>query len=76
MSTATVWGLDNCSSCSKAKLLLTEKNIEYIEYKLGENCTKDDLLKIVPNAQTVPQIFIDKTYVGGYNELIEYFNSN
>jgi|TARA_R110000796_G_scaffold99232_2_gene207269 glutaredoxin len=76
MSTAVVWSLDNCSSCSKAKALLDDKGIHYVQFKLGENCTKDDLIKILPNAQKVPQIFIDNIYIGGYNELVEHFSSN
>jgi glutaredoxin len=76
MSTAVVWGKDSCSYCVKAKTLLDDKEIPYVEFKLGENCTKADLVKIVPNAQKVPQIFIDNILIGGYNELVEYFNSN
>ena len=35
--------------------------------------SKEDLLKVVPNAKTVPQIFIEDRYIGGYTELMEYF---
>jgi glutaredoxin 3 len=76
MSTAVVWGLDNCSYCVKAKALLDDNGVHYVEFKLGENCTKDDLIKLVPNAQKVPQIFIDNILIGGYNELVEHFSSN
>jgi len=30
----------------------------------------------VPNARTVPQIFIDDKYVGGYNELLDFLESD
>ena len=37
--------------------------------------TKDDLLKVVPNAKTVPQIFVEDEYIGGYTELMKFFAS-
>jgi glutaredoxin 3 len=45
------------------------KGIEYEEKKIGEGYTKEDLLEAVPNARTVPQIFLDGELVGGFTEL-------
>ena len=42
---------------------------------IGKGYTKDDLLKVVPNAKTVPQIFIEDEYIGGYTELMKFFAS-
>ena len=36
---------------------------------------KQDLLNEVPTAKTVPQIFIEDVYIGGYTELMKYFTS-
>jgi len=66
---AIVWSKDMCSYCEQAKLLLESKGIEYEERKIGKEWTKEQLLKAVPNARTVPQIFLDSEYVGGYTEL-------
>lgn len=73
---AVVWSKNSCSFCDKAKELLTNNNIPYEERVLGDSWSKQDLLKVVPNARTVPQIFIDNFYVGGYNELVEHLSSN
>lgn len=67
-----IWSKNNCNFCTKAKELLTTNNITYEEYVLGENATKEELLKLVPNARTVPQIFIDNAHIGGYTELAEF----
>jgi glutaredoxin len=72
---AVVWSTATCSFCVKAKKLLTEKNIPFEERVLGDNWTKDQLLKEVPNARTVPQIFLDGNYVGGYTDLVSYLES-
>jgi glutaredoxin len=50
-------------------MLLTSKGIEFVEKKIGEGNTKEDLLEAVPTARTVPQIFLDGELVGGFNEL-------
>lgn len=70
-----IWSKNTCSFCVKAKELLEEHGIEYEERMLGEKWTKNDLLEKVPNAKTVPQIFIDNAYIGGYTELVEFLNS-
>jgi glutaredoxin len=66
---ATIWTKDSCAFCVQAKQLLEGKGIEYEERKIGKEWTKEQLLEAVPNARTVPQIFLDSEYVGGYTEL-------
>ncbi len=66
---AIVWSKDNCPYCVQAKTLLTQKGIEFEERKIGDGWTKDQLLEAVPNARTVPQIFLDNELVGGFTEL-------
>lgn len=67
--TAIIWTKENCSYCVQAKNLLLQKGIEYEERKIGEGYTKEDLLEVVPNARTVPQIFLDGELIGGFSEL-------
>lgn len=66
---AVVWSKDNCPFCDKAKALLASKRIEYTEKKIGDGYTKEQLLEEVPNARSVPQIFLAGQYVGGYEDL-------
>ena len=66
---AIVWSKDNCPYCVQAKALLNQKNIQFEERKIGDGWTKDQLLEAVPNARTVPQIFLDGELVGGFTEL-------
>lgn len=69
---AIVWTKDNCPYCIQAKKLLESKGIEYSEKKIGGGYTKEQLLEDVPTARTIPQIFINDEYVGGYTELKTY----
>lgn len=64
-----VWSQTRCSYCDQAKALLTSKGIEYEERLIGEGFTKQDLIAAVPDARSVPQIFLHGEYIGGFNEL-------
>ena len=66
---AIVWSKDSCSFCTQAKALLESRGIEYEERNVSQNWTREQLLEAVPNARTVPQIFLDEELVGGFNEL-------
>lgn len=69
---AVIWSKDHCPYCEQAKALLTQRNIAYEERKIGHGYTKEDLLEAVPNARTVPQIFINNMLIGGFTELREH----
>ena len=66
---AIVWSKYHCPYCDQAKALLTQKGIQFEEKKIGDGYTKEELLEAVPNARTVPQIFLDGELIGGFNEL-------
>jgi glutaredoxin len=66
---AIVWSKLCCPFCDQAKALLERKGIEFEEKKIGEGYTKEQLLEAVPNARTVPQIFLDGELIGGFTEL-------
>jgi len=66
---AVVWSKPACPFCDRAIALLTKEGYEIEVKKVGEGYTKEDLLEAVPGARSVPQIFIEEEYVGGYTEL-------
>ena len=67
---AIVWSKDQCPYCVQAKALLDSKGIEYEERNIMHGTyTKEQLLEAVPTARSVPQIFLDEEYIGGFNEL-------
>lgn len=81
---AEVYTRNPCPYCVNAKKLLDAKGIEYTEIPVTvEN--KPDLLARVKAATiseehpeglaptSVPQIFVDGEYVGGYDQLVLYF---
>ena len=70
MMTAEVYGTNACGYCRRAKSLLEARGIEYQELIIGEDISSEALSsKIGKPALTVPQIFLDGEYIGGYTEL-------
>ena len=69
---AIVWSKPACGYCVKAKNLLKSKGIEVEEKNIAEGYKIQDLLEMVPNARTMPQIWIDEDYVGVYYELEKF----
>lgn len=72
---AEIYTKTDCNYCVRAKELFKNKNIKYKELVLGSDYTREDLLKKVPQARSVPQIWLDGNYIGGYTELAAFFNS-
>jgi glutaredoxin len=66
---AVVWSKDACPFCVQAKALLEQRGIEYEERNVSTNWTREQLLEAVPDARTLPQIFLDGQHIGGFTDL-------
>lgn len=73
--TIVVWSKYDCSYCEQAKMLLKENGFEFEERKIGDGYTREELLEAVPNARSVPQIFIDGNLIGGFEKLKEWMTN-
>lgn len=73
--TITIYSKNNCIYCNKAKALVKNLGLEYEEKKLEEFDSPQAMLEdIGKNVRQMPQIKIDGELIGGYNQLVEYFN--
>ena len=60
-----------CPSCVSAKRFLESKNVAYEEINIEEaNISREKLTKLA-GAATVPQIIINETPIGGFDNLLE-----
>lgn len=66
---AVVWSKYHCPYCDQAKALLKQRGIMFEERKIGDGYTREELMEAVPDARTVPQIFVDEQLIGGFTEL-------
>ena len=69
MTRAIVWSKNACPFCDQAKNLLKLKGIDYEERNINKDWTREQLLEAVPDARTLPQIFLDDQLIGGFTEL-------
>ena len=70
MKSITVYMGPMCSYCDAAKRLLNKKNIPYKEINIAlEEGKMEEMLKKSNGMKTIPQIFIENSHIGGYDEL-------
>ena len=62
-----------CSFCDRAKTLIEQKGYEYESINIEEDNNIELLLKKNKDARTMPQIFINDKLIGGYTDLVKYF---
>ena len=59
-----------CPFCTRAKKLLSDKGVAFVEYDISMGGPKRaEMLARAPGRSTVPQIFIDGRHVGGSDDL-------
>jgi len=70
-----IYTKNNCIWCDRAKILLNSKDIEFKEIDLSDDQKREKFYNSIgENVKTVPQIYIDNLRVGGYQDLVAWFN--
>jgi glutaredoxin 3 len=70
MAEVVIYSTRSCPYCVRAKDLFKQKNVTFTEIDVSD----DDEMRIAMmqkagGRRTVPQIFIDDTHIGGYDDL-------
>jgi glutaredoxin len=72
-----VYSKSNCVWCDRAKNLLNSVDLSFNEIDLSDDIKWNEFYKkIGEGVKTVPQIFIDDIRVGGFPELVTWFEEN
>lgn len=70
MAKVVIYSSDLCPYCHRAKALLQSKGAEYTEITVDMNPgARAEMRQKAGGANTVPQIWIDDTHVGGSDDL-------
>ena len=70
MKPITVYTMDYCPYCERAKSLLKSRNLAFQEIKVDVNDEAEwDRLEKRSKMRTMPQIFIGEQCVGGFTDL-------
>jgi len=70
MATVEIYSTPTCRYCQQAKRIFDQIGVRYTEYDVQQDSVSLHVLR-ESGAQTVPQIVIDGTWIGGYTELAE-----
>ena len=70
----TLFTVQGCPFCAKAKKLLQEKGLKYEEIIVGNKEITSRSLRAVSGKATVPQVFINGKHIGGSEDLANFFN--
>lgn len=54
-----IYTRSECPLCETAKKMMLESGVQFKEYMLGVNITRDEVLKRFPEAKKVPIIVVD-----------------
>lgn len=78
-----IFGHQNCPYCIRAKELAEKLSQERNDFRFRyidihmEKINKDELAETIGKpVETVPQIFIDKKYIGGFTDFETYAKKN
>ena len=58
-----------CPYCTRAKILLKRKGLDFQEIMITDEKSRDEMIAKAGGKRTVPQIFIGETHVGGFDDL-------
>lgn len=58
-----------CPFCVRAKKLLSKLDVEFEEFEISRDRNKLDELKAVTGSGSVPQIFVDGKFIGGFDDM-------
>jgi glutaredoxin len=69
-----IYSKENCIFCDRAKALLRDRQVPFIEHKLNVDFTKEVLMERYSNARTFPVVVVDGFHIGGYDQLLVRLN--
>ena len=74
-TTIVIYTTSWCGPCKMAKKLLTEKGFSYKEIDIEEHNISREEMASMAKGPTVPQIILNDLAIGGFVDLVQYFES-
>ncbi len=72
MAKVEIYSSALCGFCRAAKQVFSSKGVEFDEYSVDrEPAVREEMIKRAGGRTSVPQIFIDDTHIGGFDEMME-----
>ena len=68
----TIYSKEDCPYCEKIKTVFNLLNVDFIEYTLGDDFTRENYISEFGENSTFPRVVIDGKLTGGSSETIAY----
>lgn len=75
MKKVAIYTTQYCPYCLSAKKFLKSKDVPFEEIDVTEDDAMRQKLVEMTGQETIPQIFVDGRSIGGYTDLIAYYQS-
>lgn len=69
MAKVVLYSTQSCPFCDRAKALLDQKGVKYIEIMVDKDENARNEMIEQTGKRTVPQIFINEKHIGGFDDL-------
>jgi glutaredoxin 3 len=66
----------SCQDCKRTRTLFEEKGIRFTEHRIDKDKDLKETMIKRCSKNSIPQIFINKNHIGGYDDLVRLNNSN
>jgi len=71
MKKVEIYTKNYCPYCKRAMELLRIKGVDFIEYDVTHDKTKEEEMRSRSGRHTVPEIFVDGQLIGGCSDLFD-----
>lgn len=68
-----IYTSSTCGWCVKMKELLKRADVEYTEYRLGVDFTREEFSEMFKDRNSFPTMTVDGKYIGGLTESVKFF---
>lgn len=67
-----IYGKPQCPFCDRAKQFCEQNEFKFVYKSMGTDFTREEVLEMFPEARTFPQIKVNGTSIGGWDQLKTY----
>ena len=75
MPTVEIYTRDFCGYCVRAKRILEDKGVEFVEYNASIEPARREEMVSRSGRRTFPQVFVGELHVGGSDDLAAFDRS-
>jgi|TARA_B110000211_G_scaffold46923_1_gene50387 glutaredoxin 3 len=75
MKNVVMYTQDLCGYCTAAAKEFEKRDWTYMSHNIKHEDNHENLKELLPEVRTVPQIWIDEVYIGGYDQLMEWLKT-